>query len=94
MTNSLSVALSDGRQGLAEIAGHPIDTIAYPHGQFDSRVVEATRDQHFSIGVTTQKTAVTPDTDPLALGRFVPAVDASIDRFGFGLVYTLLKSHP
>jgi peptidoglycan/xylan/chitin deacetylase (PgdA/CDA1 family) len=87
-------ALSDGRQGLAEIAGHPIDTIAYPHGQFDSRVVKAARDQHFSIGVTTQKMAVTPDTDPLALGRFVPAVDASIDKFALGLVYTLLKSQP
>jgi len=90
----LDIALSEGRQGLAEIAGHPVDTIAYPHGQFDARVLQAVRDQKFSIGVTSEQQAVTPYADPLALGRYVPSVDASTGEFAFGLVYTLLLSPP
>jgi peptidoglycan/xylan/chitin deacetylase (PgdA/CDA1 family) len=86
----LAHALTDGRQGLAEVTGYPIDTIAYPHGQFDSRVVKAVREQGFLIGVTSRQEAVTPDADPLALGRYVPSVDASIGHFALGLVHTLL----
>jgi peptidoglycan/xylan/chitin deacetylase (PgdA/CDA1 family) len=88
----LARAVTDGRRGLAEIAGYSVDTIAYPHGQYDSRVLEAARDQRFSIGVTSEQKAVTPDADPLALGRYVPSPDASIGEFAFGLAYTLLIS--
>jgi peptidoglycan/xylan/chitin deacetylase (PgdA/CDA1 family)/SAM-dependent methyltransferase len=90
----LVVALSDGRQGLAAVAGYPVDVIAYPHGNFDSRVVEATRQQGFSIGVTSDRQAVTPDADPLVLGRYEVPVGASIGVFAFGLVHTLLISPP
>ncbi len=82
-------ALTDGRAGLGEVAGYPIDTIAYPHGRFDSRVVEAARRQGFSIGVTCERHAVTPDADPLALGRYEPQIGASIGEFAFGLIRTL-----
>jgi peptidoglycan/xylan/chitin deacetylase (PgdA/CDA1 family) len=87
-------ALSVGRQGLAEVAGYPVDTIAYPHGDFDSRVVEAARKQGFSIGVTCEWHAVTPDADPLALGRCEPAAGESIGEFAFDLVRVLLTSSP
>lgn len=90
----LGRALSEGREGLAEVAGYPIDTIAYPHGDFDSRVVEATRAQRFSIAVTCEQHAVTPNSDPLAMGRYQVPVDATAKTFAFGLVRTLLTSPP
>lgn len=88
----LARALSDGRQGLAELAGYPVDAIAYPHGYFDSRVVEAAQEKDFLIGVTTQKQAVTPDSHPLALGRYEPPAGTSIGEFAFDLIRILLTS--
>jgi hypothetical protein len=48
-----------------------LDTIACPHGRFDSRVVAAARASGFAVGLTCTRTAVTPRTNPLALGRVV-----------------------
>jgi peptidoglycan/xylan/chitin deacetylase (PgdA/CDA1 family) len=88
----LAHALADGRAGLAEVAGHPVDTIAYPHGRFDSRVVAAARESDFAIGLTCKREAVTPGSDPLALGRYEPPPQAPMAEFAFGLVRTLLSS--
>jgi peptidoglycan/xylan/chitin deacetylase (PgdA/CDA1 family) len=48
----LARALTEGRVHLEAVAGHPIDTIAYPHGDVDARVVTAARKSGFGIGVT------------------------------------------
>jgi peptidoglycan/xylan/chitin deacetylase (PgdA/CDA1 family) len=88
----LARALTDGREGLAEIAGYPVDTIAYPHGHFDSRVVAAARESDFAIGLTCERAAVTPGADPLALGRLEPPIRSSMGEFAFGLARTLLIS--
>jgi peptidoglycan/xylan/chitin deacetylase (PgdA/CDA1 family) len=39
----LAAAMTDGREQLEEMAGHPIRAIAYPHGQADGRVAAAAR---------------------------------------------------
>jgi peptidoglycan/xylan/chitin deacetylase (PgdA/CDA1 family) len=88
----LAHALADGRAGLAEVAGHPVDTIAYPHGRFDSRVVAAARKSNFAIGLTCEREAVTPGSDPLALGRYEPPFQGPVGGFAFGLVRTLQMS--
>jgi peptidoglycan/xylan/chitin deacetylase (PgdA/CDA1 family) len=88
----LARALADGRAGLAELAGYPIDAIAYPFGDFDSRVVAGARESHFKIGVTCERQSVTPGSDPLALGRYAPAACGSMGEFAFELVRTLLIS--
>jgi peptidoglycan/xylan/chitin deacetylase (PgdA/CDA1 family) len=88
----LARALVDGRAGLAEVAGRPVDAIAYPHGHFDSRVVAAARKCDFAIGLTCERAAVTPGADPLALGRYGPPVCGSIGEFAFDLARTLLIS--
>jgi peptidoglycan/xylan/chitin deacetylase (PgdA/CDA1 family) len=88
----LAHALADGRAGLAEVAGYPVDTIAYPHGRFDSRVVAAARESDFAIGLTCKPEAVTPGSDPLALGRYEPPPKCPMAVFAFGLVRTLLSS--
>ncbi len=88
----LARALTEGRAELAEFAGYPVDTIAYPHGRFDARVVEAARKCDFRIGVTCTREAVTPGSDPLALGRYEPKPHSNDGEFAFDVVRTLLKS--
>jgi peptidoglycan/xylan/chitin deacetylase (PgdA/CDA1 family) len=88
----LELALTDGRAGLADVAGYSIDTIAYPHGLFDSRVVEAARKSDFAIGVTCKRHAVTPGSDPLALGRYEAPAHGPMGVFAYDLVRTLLIS--
>ena len=88
----LARALDEGRAHLEAVAGHPIDTIAYPHGDVDTRVVTAARKSGFAIGVTVAREAVTPGTDPLALGRYEPPFRGPTGEFGWGLVRTLLVS--
>jgi peptidoglycan/xylan/chitin deacetylase (PgdA/CDA1 family) len=88
----LARALTDGRAGLTEVAGRAVDTIAYPHGRFDSRVIAAARESDFAIGLTCKREAVTPGSDPLALGRYEPPPQGLIGEFAFDLVHTLLSS--
>jgi peptidoglycan/xylan/chitin deacetylase (PgdA/CDA1 family) len=88
----LAVALDDGRTGLATVAGYSVDTIAYPHGRFDSRVVEAARASGFAIGLTLKREPVTPSSDPLALGRYTPPARVTLGEFAFSLVRTLLPN--
>ena len=88
----LSRALDDGRAGLAEMAGCPVDAIAYPHGRFDARVLAAARERGFKIGLTCEPVAVTPSTDPLALGRYEPPISGRTGDFAFSLARILQMS--
>jgi peptidoglycan/xylan/chitin deacetylase (PgdA/CDA1 family) len=85
----LARALVDGRADLSEFVGQPVDMIAYPHGLHDSRVVEAARQNEFTIGVTCKREPVTPRADALALGRYEAPVRGPMGRFAFDLARTL-----
>lgn len=87
-------ALTEGRAELAAFTGHPVDAIAYPHGQYDSRVVAAARKSGFAIGLTCQTESVTPEADPLALGRYEPPAGATIGEFAFDVARTLKIDPP
>ena len=65
----LAAAMADGRAELEELAGRRLDTVAYPHGGVDQRVVRAAREAGFRYGFTTWPEAVGADTDPLLIGR-------------------------
>jgi peptidoglycan/xylan/chitin deacetylase (PgdA/CDA1 family) len=80
--DQLARALSEGREEQAEIA--------YPHGYFDERVADAARRAGFRLGLTCERTAVTPHSDPLRLGRYEPPPHGSMGEFAFDLVRTLL----
>jgi peptidoglycan/xylan/chitin deacetylase (PgdA/CDA1 family) len=79
--DALERELALGRQRLAELAGAPVEALAYPFGRFDERVRRAAA-RHFRFGVTTQLARVSASADPLAL----PRVDA------YYLDSTLLRS--
>lgn len=68
----------------AELTRPPVfagaTTLAYPHGKADARVADAARAHGFTAGFTVEPRAVTPDEDPLLLGRVDGATE---DLAGF-----------
>lgn len=88
----LARTLRESRAALAEFAGYPVDTIAYPHGTYDDRVVSAARQTGFKIGLTCERQAVTPRSDPLTMGRYEPPTRVPLGEFAFDIVRTLMKA--
>jgi peptidoglycan/xylan/chitin deacetylase (PgdA/CDA1 family) len=69
----LALALGDGREEVADAAGGPITSVAYPHGKADARVAAAARAAGYAAGFTTVRAPATPEGDPLLLGRLEPS---------------------
>ena len=68
-TDALADALQRGRDRLEQLAGRPLQLIAYPHGGADDRVASAARAAGYKVGFTTAATVVRPDGDDLLVGR-------------------------
>jgi hypothetical protein len=79
-----------GRSELEEVLHHPLRTIAYPHGGGDSRVAAAARDAGFAAGFTGLRSAVTPSSEPLLLGRIAPSY-RSTGELAFDVAWALLR---
>jgi peptidoglycan/xylan/chitin deacetylase (PgdA/CDA1 family) len=67
----LSGALEEGLEDIAAASGGRPAHIAYPHGKADRRVADAARGAGFTLGFTTARGPVTPDTDPFLFPRTV-----------------------
>jgi peptidoglycan/xylan/chitin deacetylase (PgdA/CDA1 family) len=89
---SLAASLRDGRDDLADVVGSPLDVSGYPHGGAGERVAAAARDAGFAVGYTTQEVAVTPESEPLLLGRLNPSY-RSAGHFAVQLVRMLAAAH-
>lgn len=87
----LAEELDGGRSALEEAAGRPLATIAYPHGRVNADVAAAARQRGFRAGFTVRAEAVTPQDDPLLLGRIDGAV-ASLQAFQAALVHALARA--
>jgi peptidoglycan/xylan/chitin deacetylase (PgdA/CDA1 family) len=70
--DELAAALQDGRDDLADAAGRPLPTIAYPHGRADARTPAAVAAAGFTAGFTTAGHPLRPTTDPRLIGRLEP----------------------
>jgi peptidoglycan/xylan/chitin deacetylase (PgdA/CDA1 family) len=86
----LAVALIDGRQALADAAGHELTMLAYPHGQADRRVATAASAAGYELGFTGSPEPVTKASDALLLGRLDMAARTPL-QFVLVLVRTLLR---
>jgi peptidoglycan/xylan/chitin deacetylase (PgdA/CDA1 family) len=87
---ALDAALRDGRERLGELAGRPLDVIAYPHGRTDGRVARASADAGFSTGFAADGLPVRPGDDPLLVPRITPSY-RSAGHFAVQLVLHLLR---
>jgi peptidoglycan/xylan/chitin deacetylase (PgdA/CDA1 family) len=88
---ALAEAMAEGRDELEALAGRPLETIGYPHGGAEEREANAAREAGFRLGYTTRHMAVTPDSDPLLLGR-VECSFSSLGHFALRLSRALLRA--
>jgi len=69
--------LRESRERIAEELGFPVNTLAYPNGNFNAAVVEAARRAGYHLAGTTREGRNGPATDLLQLKR----INVSEDRF-------------
>ena len=67
--DELTIALTEGRARLGQLAGAEPTTFAYPHGGWNEATVEAARQAGLRYAFTLEREPVTPASDPLRLGR-------------------------
>jgi peptidoglycan/xylan/chitin deacetylase (PgdA/CDA1 family) len=89
--HELARALHEGRDELAAILERPLRSISYPHGRADARVASAARAAGFDVGFTGQPEVVTPQSDPLLLGRLSPS-HTSLGEFAFDVAWAILRA--
>lgn len=86
------MSLVDDATLAAELSRGPAFTettvIAYPHGKADARVADAARARGFTAGFTVEPRAVTPNDDPLLLGR-VDGATEDLAAFAWSLAAAL-----
>jgi peptidoglycan/xylan/chitin deacetylase (PgdA/CDA1 family) len=89
--HDLDRSLREGRSDLSEACGRPLTTISYPHGRADARVASAAHAAGFEAGFTGRPELVTPQSDPLLLGRLSPSYN-SLGEFAFDVAWALLQA--
>jgi len=62
--------VENGRAACEELIGEPIQTFAYPYGQYDDAIADYVRDAGFACACTSRQRAVSPREDLMALPRF------------------------
>jgi peptidoglycan/xylan/chitin deacetylase (PgdA/CDA1 family) len=87
----LERALRTGRARLEQAAGVGLHAIAYPHGSADERVAAAAREAGFRLGFTGNPEPVTPESDPLLLGRLSPSYD-SVGELALRIAWAIASS--
>ena len=88
---SMRRAFLEGRDELHLATRTPIDSIAYPHGRADERVAHSAQAAGFRVGFTGTPTVVTPDSNPLLLGRVSPSYD-SVGELAFDVAWTIFRT--
>ena len=80
----LERAMTEGRGRLAEAAGSPLRSIAYPHGRADLRVADAAREAGFERGLIGAHAATGPAQNPYLAARVVGWTE-TLDQFSWAL---------
>jgi peptidoglycan/xylan/chitin deacetylase (PgdA/CDA1 family) len=79
---ALDVALTEGRQELADAAGVSIETISYPHGRGDARVARAAERHGFAAGFIAGGRGVSAEGDRFLVPRWEPGPLRTLDLIG------------
>jgi peptidoglycan/xylan/chitin deacetylase (PgdA/CDA1 family) len=89
--DELARAMEEGRGELESVVRRGLTTIAYPHGRANRRVATAARAAGFSAGYTGGGGPVTPESDPLLLGRVSPSY-ASVGELAFDVAHAFASA--
>ncbi len=67
----LKAELSESKTNLERLIGKPVNSISYPHGDYDARVINIAKDTGYSFGYTIEPKNITETVDLLAIPRYV-----------------------
>jgi peptidoglycan/xylan/chitin deacetylase (PgdA/CDA1 family) len=73
--------LVESKKAIEKQTGKPVKYLAYPYGDYDDRVVEATRRAGYKGAVTAEFGRVNHESDPLRMRRLVIEVGTSFADF-------------
>ncbi len=79
------------REVLTETCGVPMKMIAYPNGDYDDRVLAASREAGYELGFVLQNRFVQPGLDPMAIPRILVGGFDSVELLRFFVNRLLLK---
>jgi peptidoglycan/xylan/chitin deacetylase (PgdA/CDA1 family) len=85
--DEVEAAVTVGRAALAEAAGKPVDSFAYPHGLPDTRGVSALRAAGYARAFTGAARPVTGATEELLIPRYQAATSADGLRIHLARVF-------
>ena len=90
----LAAELTEGRAEVMAAAGQPVTSIAYPGGRWNHRVLAAAREAGFELGLTCDPIPTFPDSDPIHVGRLVPAWCTGLAEFAFTVARAVDGHYP
>ena len=90
----LAAELTEGRAEVMAAAGQPVTSIAYPGGRWNHRVLAAAREAGFELGLTCDPIPTFPDSDPIHVGRLVPAWCTDLAAFAFTVARAVDGHYP
>lgn len=68
--SEIAAELTQSRRELEDLTGSPVSTFAYPHGNYDRRVLRAVRNAGYSAAAAVKNAISHPDDDPFAVARW------------------------
>jgi peptidoglycan/xylan/chitin deacetylase (PgdA/CDA1 family) len=77
----LKKELADSRTAIEQKVGKSVRYLAYPYGEYDEAVKEATGKYGYAIGLTSDHGINTKTTNPLQLFRYAIAIDTTFAKF-------------
>jgi peptidoglycan/xylan/chitin deacetylase (PgdA/CDA1 family) len=77
----LSRELKESKKAIEKETGKPVRFLAYPYGDYDSRVVRAAQESGYDLAVTAEFGMVHHDSDPFRLRRVVIDTSMSFGDF-------------
>jgi peptidoglycan/xylan/chitin deacetylase (PgdA/CDA1 family) len=86
----LDAALTQGREELEAVVGHPLRLFAYPHGKADRRTADRIRDAGYEAAWTGRPRPMHPRNDRYLLGRW-EAGRLDVDDFLVGTAVRLTR---
>jgi peptidoglycan/xylan/chitin deacetylase (PgdA/CDA1 family) len=83
--------LVNSKAALSEATGAPIQMISYPNGDFDDRVLTASRDAGYELGFGVKRQVMQPEGDRLAIVRHLVGGFDSVASLSFSINRLLFR---
>ena len=90
--NELRKELYDSKAKIEDVLGKQVNTIAYPYGEFDRRVIDFAREAGYTSGFTTQHIYAYDEYRPYIIPRFEPRSKIELEGLVQGRSHLFYKT--